>query len=303
MKNKTRFACYAVLGLTEDAKMDQVRTAYRKLAKRHHPDVNPSNDSARLFQEIQAAYEQICSGTFAASSQRAEGDKIRQAQAEAESKRRQRAEYLRKKEHMEERENRKRTRDILIYGMALLLLVGINLAAPKLRHWYVHQAVLQEPDTTLCTLSVITYREGNYRYQVDGTTYWGDVRLRKVGDRMVASNGLPASTLTQFALVYKQSDPEKHFVLFDRPSAQTLMSYAAQTADEIDRLQVEKVLPPLASDCLVWRIYQEKGVGGWADIHFAQTSWLDNIENNRGTFKRLIESERGSELLEQCTAR
>ncbi len=302
MKNKTRSECYAVLGLTQDATMDQVRAAYRKLAKKHHPDVNPSKDSARLFQEIQAAYEQISSGTFSSSSQRAEGDKTRQAQAEAERKRRQRAEYLRKKERMEERENRKRTREILIYGTVLLLLAGINLTVPKVRQWYVHRAVMQEPDTTLCTLSIITYREGNYRYQVDGTTYWSDVRLRKVGDRMVASNGLPVRAETQFSLVYKRSDPEKHFVLFDRPSAQTLMTYAAQTADEIDRLQQEEVLPPLASDCLVWRIYQEKGVSGWADIHFAQTSWLDNIENNRGTFKRLIGSERGSELLEQCTA-
>ena len=87
MKNKTRSECYAVLGLTQHATMDQVRTAYRKLAKKHHPDVNPSKDSARIFQEIQAAYEQISSGTFSSSSQRAEGDKTRQAQAEAERKR------------------------------------------------------------------------------------------------------------------------------------------------------------------------------------------------------------------------
>ncbi|CAI8305812.1 MAG: Chaperone protein DnaJ [Flavobacteriia bacterium] len=299
MKNKSRSACYAVLGLTVNASMDEVRRAYRKLAKKHHPDVNPSVDSARVFQEIQSAYEQISSGTFAASSQRVENDSARQAKAEAERKRRQRAEYLRKKERMDERAKRKQAREILVFGTAILLLAGINLAAPKVREWYVHRAVVQDPDTTLCTLSIITYREGNYRYQVDGTSYWGEVRLRKVGDRMVASSGLPLRAENQFSLVYKRSDPEKHFVLFDRPSAQTLMTYAAQTADEIDRLQQEEMLPPLASDCLVWRIYQERGVGGWADIHFAETSWLDNIENNRGTFKRLI----GSQLLEQCTAR
>jgi curved DNA-binding protein CbpA len=81
MKNKTRSECYAVLGLTEDATMDQARTAFRKLAKKYHPDVNPSNDSARLFQEMQAAYEQISSGTFSAFSQRAEGDKTQTPEA------------------------------------------------------------------------------------------------------------------------------------------------------------------------------------------------------------------------------
>lgn len=51
---------YAVLGLTPDATDDEVKRAYRQLAKKYHPDANPGDElAARKMQEINAAYEQI----------------------------------------------------------------------------------------------------------------------------------------------------------------------------------------------------------------------------------------------------
>jgi len=37
---------YSVLGVARDADADEIRKAYRKLARRHHPDVNPGDDAA-----------------------------------------------------------------------------------------------------------------------------------------------------------------------------------------------------------------------------------------------------------------
>jgi len=49
---------YVLLGLSHDASEDQVRQAYRKLARQYHPDLNPGNSSAEdRFKEINAAYE------------------------------------------------------------------------------------------------------------------------------------------------------------------------------------------------------------------------------------------------------
>src|SRR5690242_13304338 len=49
---------YEVLGVTKDASEDDIRRAYRKLAKRHHPDLNPGNKEAEArFKEIAAAYD------------------------------------------------------------------------------------------------------------------------------------------------------------------------------------------------------------------------------------------------------
>lgn len=49
---------YAVLGLERGASQDDIKRAYRKLARKHHPDVNPGNAKAEeAFKNIAAAYE------------------------------------------------------------------------------------------------------------------------------------------------------------------------------------------------------------------------------------------------------
>src|SRR6266852_2523139 len=49
---------YKVLGVERNATGAQIKSAYRKLARKHHPDVNPGNKSAEdKFKEINEAYE------------------------------------------------------------------------------------------------------------------------------------------------------------------------------------------------------------------------------------------------------
>jgi curved DNA-binding protein len=49
---------YEVLGLTRTATEADIKKAYRKLARKHHPDVNPGDKSAEeKFKEINEAYE------------------------------------------------------------------------------------------------------------------------------------------------------------------------------------------------------------------------------------------------------
>lgn len=51
---------YKVLGVSPDASDDEVKQAYRRLAKKYHPDLNPGDEeAARRMQEVNAAYEQI----------------------------------------------------------------------------------------------------------------------------------------------------------------------------------------------------------------------------------------------------
>ncbi|MFO0908140.1 MAG: J domain-containing protein [Isosphaeraceae bacterium] len=49
---------YEVLGVARDATPDQIKKAYRSLARKYHPDVNPGDKKAEAqFKEAQAAYD------------------------------------------------------------------------------------------------------------------------------------------------------------------------------------------------------------------------------------------------------
>src|ERR1051326_68669 len=49
---------YAILGVGRNATNDDLRKAYRKLARKHHPDLNPGNKQAEeRFKEISVAHD------------------------------------------------------------------------------------------------------------------------------------------------------------------------------------------------------------------------------------------------------
>ena len=47
---------YKTLGISQDASLNEIKKAYRRLALELHPDKNPSKEATRLFQELTEAY-------------------------------------------------------------------------------------------------------------------------------------------------------------------------------------------------------------------------------------------------------
>jgi curved DNA-binding protein len=50
---------YATLGVAKDASADDIKKAYRKLARKYHPDVSKEKDAKEKFQEVSEAYETL----------------------------------------------------------------------------------------------------------------------------------------------------------------------------------------------------------------------------------------------------
>ena len=49
---------YSILGISKTASPEEIKQAFRKLARKYHPDVNPGNKQAEArFKEINEAYE------------------------------------------------------------------------------------------------------------------------------------------------------------------------------------------------------------------------------------------------------
>lgn len=48
---------YEILGVSVDSTNAEIKSAYRKLARKYHPDINKDEDAISIFKNITEAYE------------------------------------------------------------------------------------------------------------------------------------------------------------------------------------------------------------------------------------------------------
>tara|TARA_R110001592_G_scaffold323435_1_gene602699 strand:- start:36166 stop:37122 length:957 start_codon:yes stop_codon:yes gene_type:complete len=63
---------YKILGVKADAEAKEIKTAYRKLARKYHPDMNPDEGAEEKFKEVSEAYQVLKD-----AKSRAEFDELR----------------------------------------------------------------------------------------------------------------------------------------------------------------------------------------------------------------------------------
>ena len=50
---------YDTLGISREASDSEIKSAYRKLAMKYHPDRNKAKNAAEIFKQIQNAYQTL----------------------------------------------------------------------------------------------------------------------------------------------------------------------------------------------------------------------------------------------------
>lgn len=264
------------MGLPPSATSQEVRKAYRALARKWHPDLNPAQDANEKFRLLQLAYETLISNKPQQSYEQVEEWRRQRAEAIAQRRKEMREAYLRKKALEDELYFKKVKRFVLGFFSVFVALAFLG----PLRFMYLKHQVNQDADSVLCQVVGLNYRIMTYRYKVNGKLFHGKIRTRKSLSQLLAGNGMPLGMGDVFMLRYSKKHPEKSYPNYKWVDENTLQGYFEKVEERARSLSVDWKDCETCTRCLVHEVYKVGGLEGLSSLYFHSTSPLENIRHN-----------------------
>jgi hypothetical protein len=292
---------YRTLGLQPKATPEEIRRAYRRLAKQYHPDLNPSPDARARFLDIVEAYEVLLGERKAAARKRTapvDHEAIqRKAREEALKRARMRYAEFRRQRDKEQGEAYGKA---LIWVAALVVayLTWMSLRGP-FRGWMIQQA----PYATTCTIQSFSNREAWIAYTVEGQSYYEPITLRKAWNEPVAGNGMPIRKGHTFALRCNAQKPHYFEVVWELPNVATLNRYFGYVAKRLPEAYPEMQATEEERLCLARNLFEMSGLDALANIYFFDEPAIENYKHNAITFGNDLEDLNLPVLFPDCFVR
>lgn len=278
---------YRTLGLKSGASLDDIRRAYRRLAKQFHPDLNPSPEARQRFLAIVEAYEVLTGERKAATQRRTSAinhEEIqRKAREEALRKARMRYAEFKRQRDLEQGEAYGKAL-IWVAVLAVTFITWMALRGP-FRTWMIQQ----DPYLTTVTVKEFSAREAWVEFIVNNQVYYESVALRKAWREPVAGNGMPVRKGHTFSLRCNAHNPRYFEVIWDLPDLPTVNRYLGYAAQRLP-----EAFPNLQSTeeqrlCLARQLFEKQGFDALANLYFFDEPAIENYKHNALTFGNTLE--------------
>lgn len=297
---------YQVLGLKASASKEEVKKAYRRLAMRYHPDLNPNGKER--FKEVVEAYE-VINGYRKSKKQnkqlsKEERERLHEllkkaAEEKAKKKAFERA-ALRREQKEKEQNKAYRTA-----AFSLVLIIILTFSSIYIYQFGLSVYINAKPTNSIAEVIGLERNRIVYRFKTGDEYYYDKAYVRGVGVQMLAGNGMPLKVGDTFSLQFRAGSPRWHRIIYDRVSSSTFNRYLDQITKRIlvlhqkENSQTEEITIHKAR-CLALLSYQHFGLEAWSAIYFAEENPLENYANNSVTWYFFQLSSRYNEAMEDC---
>lgn len=113
---------------------------------------------------------------------------------------------------------------------------------------------------------------------------------------LITPNGLPLRDNDEFLLTFSSKKSSNHRIDFKSPTEKQIKAYRSRLHSKMDTDSSNT----RQNNCFLDVVYQTKGISGWADIYYQNTSKKDNKNQHHDSYQKLIQDPKIQELKSNC---